>query len=33
MQSDVGLHCLPRPVFLKTQDHLYGIKNQRVPEK
>ena len=22
-QSDLGLHCLPRPVCLKTKDH-YG---------
>ena len=21
-QSDLGLHCLPRPVCLKTKDHL-----------
>ena len=20
-QSDLGLHCLPRPVYLKTSDH------------
>ena len=22
-QSDLGLHCLPRPICLKTEDH-YG---------